>query len=279
MVVPELPRSRGRSGTCRRDRPPSTRDAGPPSTATAAPRPATAAAVRATSSPSDRPRMVDVPSARAASSRARWEIDLSPGTRMVPVSGRPPRTTGARRPHARATALTGRSPPGCSRRGSRAPSRVATSVGAVSVHHEHQHPAVALDAVGDLEVDDVDAEVAGQGGDLGQHPGAVGHRDPDLGQLLRARGAFAEGPPGRGGPVEDLEQRGAVAVGHPVAHRGRASSMSRSRASTMAAALSAQMSGQMRGLAGGDPGHVAEAAGGQPQQGGVLLGRARRPGS
>ena len=32
------------------------------------------------------------------------------------------------------------------------------------------------------------------------------------------------------------------------------------------------MSGQMPGMAGRDPGHVAEAAGGQPQQGAVLLG-------
>ncbi len=37
--------------------------------------------------------MVEVPSARAASSRARCEIDLSPGTATVPVSGRPPCTT------------------------------------------------------------------------------------------------------------------------------------------------------------------------------------------
>ena len=35
----------------------------------------------ATSSPVDRPRTVDVPSASAASSSARCEIDLSPGTR------------------------------------------------------------------------------------------------------------------------------------------------------------------------------------------------------
>ena len=44
----------------------------------------------------------------------------------------------------------------------------------------------------------------------------------------------------------------------------------------MAAALSVQMSGQMAGLAGGHPGHVPEAAGGQPQQGGVVLGVRRR---
>ena len=36
--------------------------------------------------------MVEVPSARAASSRARWEMDLSPGTARVPDRGSPPST-------------------------------------------------------------------------------------------------------------------------------------------------------------------------------------------
>ena len=55
-----------------------------------APSAVTAAAVRATSSPSDSPRTSDVPSATAARSRARWDRDLSPGTAIVPVRGRPP---------------------------------------------------------------------------------------------------------------------------------------------------------------------------------------------
>src|SRR5205823_5447741 len=50
--------------------------------------------VRLTSSPSERPAIRDTPSARAASSRARCEIDLSPGTRkgtpvFSPPFGRP----------------------------------------------------------------------------------------------------------------------------------------------------------------------------------------------
>ena len=39
----------------------------------------------------------------------------------------------------------------------------------------------------------------------------------------------------------------------------------------MAVRFSAQMSGQMPGWPGGDAGHVPEAAGGEPQQGPVLL--------
>ncbi len=46
-----------------------------------------AAAVRNTSSPSSRPVMRVSPMARAANIRARWEMDLSPGTVMTPWSG------------------------------------------------------------------------------------------------------------------------------------------------------------------------------------------------
>jgi hypothetical protein len=46
-----------------------------------------AAAVRRTSSPVRRPVIVVSPTANAPNMSARWEMDLSPGTVMVPVSG------------------------------------------------------------------------------------------------------------------------------------------------------------------------------------------------
>ena len=92
IPVPELPRSIGPSGGWSRDRPPWTRIE-PPDSSTSAPRARIASRVRCTSSPSERPVMVVVPSASAASSRARWEMDLSPGTRSVPTRARPPVTS------------------------------------------------------------------------------------------------------------------------------------------------------------------------------------------
>jgi len=97
IPVPELPRSTGSTGAWSSDRPPCTVTF-LPWCSTTAPRAATAAEVRATSSPSDSPVMVDVPSASAASSRARCEMDLSPGTSMVPTRGRPPATWRMRPP-------------------------------------------------------------------------------------------------------------------------------------------------------------------------------------
>ena len=88
MPVPELAQSIS-PASCRRPRPPSMTTVSPPRL-TVAPSAATAAAVRITSSPSDSPRTVLVPWANAPMSRARCEIDLSPGVRTEPVSARPP---------------------------------------------------------------------------------------------------------------------------------------------------------------------------------------------
>ena len=113
---------------------------------------------------------------------------------------------------------------------------------------------------------------AASDGDLGQHPGPVGHRDAQLGQLLGPGCPLGQGPAGRRPPgprTSSSESRSRSATRRRMAPRA---SISRSRVATMASALSSQMSGQIAGLPGGDPGHVPEAAGGQLQQGGVLLG-------
>ena len=67
------------------------------------------------------------------------------------------------------------------------------AVGRLLADDHHQHALGPLDRVGDLQVLDVDVQLAQQRGDLGQHPRAVGHRHPDLGQLLGHR------TPGRAG--------------------------------------------------------------------------------
>src|SRR5208282_2669138 len=45
------------------------------------------------------------------------------------------------------------------------------------VHYQHQHAAVPLDRVGDLDVEDVDPEPAEQRAHLRDHARAVRHRD------------------------------------------------------------------------------------------------------
>src|SRR5436190_2109990 len=92
IVVPELPASTVVDAP--RRLPPVTRTVPAGSPSTRAPRASTAPRVRPTSSPVERPVILDVPFARAASSRARWDIDLSPGTRRGsarrnPRRGRP----------------------------------------------------------------------------------------------------------------------------------------------------------------------------------------------
>ena len=90
--VPELPQSIGAAGWQRGYSGRRSRRARAPCRSTVAPRAATAATVRRTSSPSDRPRIVLVPSARAAEEEARWEIGLVPrrahGPRQPAAAGR-----------------------------------------------------------------------------------------------------------------------------------------------------------------------------------------------
>ena len=91
IPVPELPTSSVPSAGSR-PLPPTRRVHGP-SSATVVPRASMIRRVQATSSPSLRPRIVDVPSARPASISTRCEIDLSPGTRTRPTNGPPGSTT------------------------------------------------------------------------------------------------------------------------------------------------------------------------------------------
>src|SRR5579884_289524 len=80
MVVPELPQSSGPDGSRspRSPRPATTS----PSTST--PRARRQPAVLSTSAPGERPRTRATPSATAFRISARWEMDLSPGTRTSP---------------------------------------------------------------------------------------------------------------------------------------------------------------------------------------------------
>src|SRR5579875_3629413 len=165
MPVPELPTSITRSGSRSWSAPPSTVTVPSGSVCTPAPKAAMAAAVWTTSSPRERPRMRLRPLARAASSKARWDTDLSPGTRSRPW--RPPRAGSTRSVVTTAASfplfhpLHGKTVPAP---GEDLPHDRDGGGG----DHEHQDPPAALDRVGDLEVVDVDAQLPQEGGDLGQ---------------------------------------------------------------------------------------------------------------
>jgi len=84
--VPELPKSSGAAGSAK-PATPTPRTVQLPSSprATLAPSAPTALAVLMTSSPSSSPVIRVSPTASAPRIRARWEIDLSPGTRASPL--------------------------------------------------------------------------------------------------------------------------------------------------------------------------------------------------
>src|ERR1700756_1560061 len=86
--VPELPKSSSDLGLFQLPTPvPVTRQRPGPSAVSSAPSPRRAPAVEWTSPDSSRPVMRVSPSARAPRIRARWEMDLSPGTWAVPLRG------------------------------------------------------------------------------------------------------------------------------------------------------------------------------------------------
>ena len=93
-VVPELPQSMGAAGWLGPSAPqpvtvPASVPSGCRSSATVAPRASTARMEARTSSESSTPVRCEVPSAMAAKSTARCEMDLSPGTWQAPASGPP----------------------------------------------------------------------------------------------------------------------------------------------------------------------------------------------
>ena len=92
-AVPLLPMSRMSSGSHRPPMPRPWMIQSAPSRVISAPSARMAAAVRRTSSPSSRPVMRVSPTARPANMRARWLMDLSPGTWIVPCSGPGARAT------------------------------------------------------------------------------------------------------------------------------------------------------------------------------------------
>jgi hypothetical protein len=92
MVVPELPQSSTSVGSWRPSSPTPSTVTGSPARIcdTVTPMARRQAAVLSGSSAGSRPSMRVVPSAMAPNNRARWEIDLSPGTRTVPRRLPPP---------------------------------------------------------------------------------------------------------------------------------------------------------------------------------------------
>ena len=206
--MPELPTSIGRVGLA-------AAGSGPPSTRTSPSRPrprprrrrlATARRVARTSCAVGQARRSGTaprPGPPAAGPDGRWTCRRGPGA--GPAT--PPAGAAGRR-----TRLTGRG--GAPSSGSPRTCRAArTRSVAAGVDHEHQHAPVALGAVGDLEVVDVDAHLPEQGGHLGQDTRA----GPDTGTRTSAV-VLAGGDPGRQvdpglpGPLEHFEQHLAVAV-------------------------------------------------------------------
>ena len=125
--------------------------------------------------------------------------------------------------------------------------------------------------MGDLEVLDVHVELAGQGGDLGQHAGAVGHRHAQLDELV------GPGRPGRQADARPTSALEGPQQGFTIALVDDLPRLLQGQDETVedlhdgGAVLGTDV-GPDPGMAGRHPRHVAEASRRQPQQGGVLLG-------
>ena len=88
------------------------------------------------------------------------------------------------------------------RPGSPGPPGLAGDVLSVGVDDQHHDAPVAFGRVGDLDVEDVDAQPPEQGADLGDHPGAVGHGQPQLAGLAKRGGTCRQVDPRLAGALE-----------------------------------------------------------------------------
>ncbi len=120
------------------------------------------------------------------------------------------------------------------------------ALGLLAIHHQDEHAPIALDTVRELDVVDVDPEVARQGGDLGQHAGAVGDRHPQLGQAL-GRTARRGSERRAVAACSSSASSPALSAAATRSRMPNRSASNVSRAATMAGAFSAQTSGQIPG--------------------------------
>ena len=124
-------------------------------------------------------------------SRARWEIDLSPGTRTVPRSGEPPTTVNVLTP------AVGRRGPVAARDAAR--SRTSSVDPASTTRTSTPRGPSAECAISRSSM--FTPSSAGERGDLGQHAGPVGNRDAHLDQVLGPGGRRRQVHRGPRGPA------------------------------------------------------------------------------
>ncbi len=125
--------------------------------------------------------------------------------------------------------------------------------------------------MGDLEVDDADVEIGGQGEDRRQHAFAVGDGQAELDQVLGSGHARRQVDPRPPRLTQHVEQPIAIAFSHDRAHLAQPRDQLVQLDHDGVAVLGADVGPDAR-MAGRDARHVAKAARGQPQHGAVLLG-------
>ena len=190
---------------------------------------------------------------------------LRPGTSTVASSGarRAGRTANRRSRVSSGGVTAGWKPRSIS------PPRYARPTSASTRHDRDTE--VALGEVDDLEAGDVDAVLGGEREDLGRRTEAVGDRDADLGQLLGVVIRLGRLRPAVRARCRRPRQRVAVDRTDDVTHLGEPGDQAVEGVDDGRAVLVADVEPDV-GMAAGDAGHVPEPAGGEAQQGGVLVG-------